>query len=208
VCVAWGEAAAQFCGARRRVRIRAYHDLRRLSPPTPEPLRFQRLPCAVWASTLWEQRACVLDTGSNRARPGAGARLWRSCASGVQCMAQLAVRLPRPPRLHIAACVCVRSPGWRVSARLGEHVRVAAHGTAVRGVYQRTIFAPRTFARGETPCLVLAKLAGLLPQPCAGPQIQRVSRYSAVGVQRFFVDTTNSTDNNKAQGGVHRTHRV
>ena len=30
-------------------------------------------------------------------------------------MAQLAVRLPRPPLLHVAACVCVRLPGWRVS---------------------------------------------------------------------------------------------
>ena len=57
--------SAQFC-AGRRVRIRAYRDLRRLSPPTPEPLRLQHLPCAAWASSLWEQRACVLDGAIGR----------------------------------------------------------------------------------------------------------------------------------------------
>ena len=57
--------SAQFC-AGRRVRIRAYRDLRRLSPPTPEALRLQHLPYAVCASTLWEQRACVLDGAIGR----------------------------------------------------------------------------------------------------------------------------------------------
>ena len=66
VCVLHGERRRPNSAAGRRVRIRAYHDLRRLSPPTPEPLRLQRLPCAVWASTLWEQRACVLDGAIGR----------------------------------------------------------------------------------------------------------------------------------------------
>ena len=82
--------SAQFC-AGRRVRIRAYRDLRRLSPPTPEPLRLQHLPCAVWASTLWEQRACVLDGAIGRSPaqvrvPGGLVRAvcsaWRSSQCG------------------------------------------------------------------------------------------------------------------------------
>ena len=47
-------------------------------------------------------------------------------------MAQLAVRLPRPPRLHIAAYVCVRS-----RAGAGERQRLV--GCASVCIYQRTI---------------------------------------------------------------------
>ena len=61
-----GRRWPNFLRGGRRVRIRAYRDLRRLSAPTPGPLRLQHLPFAVWASTLWEQRACVLDGAIGR----------------------------------------------------------------------------------------------------------------------------------------------
>ena len=70
------------------------------APPTPAV-------CSLGVKPVGAAR--VRSGRGDWARPGAGARPWRSCASGVQCMAQLAVRLPRPPLLHIAACVCVRS---------------------------------------------------------------------------------------------------
>ena len=81
-CVMWGVRwRARVCSGGggpilrggRRVRIRAYRDLRRLSPPTPEALRLQHLPYAVCASTLWEQRACFWTRRLGAAR--------RRCAS-------------------------------------------------------------------------------------------------------------------------------
>ena len=89
VCV--GEAVAQFCGAGSRVRIRAHRDLRRPSPsragapapPTPAV-------CSLGVNPVGAAR---VRTGRGRrlgAARCAGACPWRSCASGVQCMAQLA----------------------------------------------------------------------------------------------------------------------
>ena len=88
------------------------------APPTPAV-------CSLGVNPVGAAR--VRSGPGDWARPGAGARLWRSCASGVQCMAQLAVRLPRPPRLHIAACVCVRSPGWRVSGGAPRALLTVGH---------------------------------------------------------------------------------
>ena len=105
-----------------------------VAPPTPAV-------CSLGVNPVGAAR--VRSGRGDWARPGAGARLWRSCASGVQCTAQLAVRLPRPPRLHIAACVCVRSPGWRVSGGAPCrcaccHVRRPSVRRGAQGVFQRT----------------------------------------------------------------------
>ena len=84
----------KFCGAGRRVRIRAYRDLRRLSPshagavapPTPAV-------CSLGVNPVGAARVRSGRGWQSGAARCAGARLWRSCASGVQCMAQLAVEM-------------------------------------------------------------------------------------------------------------------
>ena len=173
-CVCWG-GGGPILRAGCRVRKRAYRDLRCLSPPTPEPLRLQHLPCAVCASTLWEQRACVLDgaigRGPAQVRVSGGlvravCSAWRSS----QCGSRGLHGCTSP---H--ACACDRRAGAGEGGAL--EMRVAAHGTAV-GVFtsgRSQPEDPRTFARRRGfPGLVLQPLlAALLPQTCAGPLIQR-----------------------------------
>ena len=136
----------------RQVRIRAYRDLRRLSPSTPEPLRLQHLPCAVWASTLWEQRACVLDgaIGRGPAQVRVSGGLVRAVCSALrssQCGSRGLHGCTSP---H--ACGCDRQAGAGERRRLGDG---ASQPTAV--VKPADDPRPAHFCtRRGFPCLVCA----------------------------------------------------
>ena len=121
------------------MRIRAYRDLRRLSPPTPEALRLQHLPYAVCASTLWEQRACVLDGAIGRSPaqvrvPGGLVRAvcsaWRSSQCGSRGLHGCTWR-------HVCACDR-RAGGGAGERRRALETRVAPRD-GCRCIYQRTI---------------------------------------------------------------------
>ena len=137
---AWGEPAcaracvlgrgavvvAQFCGAGRRVRMRPAPPFTphagAPAPPTPAVCTV----CSLGVNPVGEARAfftgVVIGRGLAQVRASGGlvrCAVHTSICSACRCSQWVELWLPRPPRLHVAACVrvCDRRAGGRVAAR-------------------------------------------------------------------------------------------
>ena len=112
---------AQFCGAGRRVRIRGIATCAAFHPPRRSPcasntchvhrMQSGRQPCGSSARAFFT--GVAIGRGPAQVRVSGG--LVRAVCSA--CRSSQWVELPGPPRLHIAACVCVRSAYRRMCAR-------------------------------------------------------------------------------------------
>ena len=139
---AWGERAcarvcvlgrgavvvAQFCGAGRRVRIRGIATCAAFHPPCWSPcasntcrmhrMQSGRQPCGRSAREFFT--GVMIGRGPAQVRVSGGlVRCAVHICSACRCSQWVELWLPRPPRLHIAACVrvCDRQAGGRVAAR-------------------------------------------------------------------------------------------